>query len=245
MLNPSMNRRRPSSGARILTATVSLCVLLPLAALRAPGQEIAGSYSGTVTDPSGAVVPNVTVTLANTADAAIKQTAQTDPLGKFQFTNLPAGQYIFIVMAQGFQPKLTPVTLEAGQDTTRNLTLDLARAQFAARVSAPGTPQPQQSAPARIRVGGNVQLLKLIQKVTPEYPPVAQAAGIEGTVDLQAVIGKDGSVLNIQVVSKSADFDLVKAAVNAVRQWRYTPTLLNGEPVEIVTDIAVQFTLQP
>lgn len=246
MLNPSVNHRPSSARARVLTGAVSLCLLLPIATVTVPAQGLAGTYSGTVADPSGAVVLGATVTLANTANPPMKETAQTDAVGRFQFTNQPAGQYTLIVMAQGFQPKLEPVTLDAGQDTTRDvITLDLARAQFVARVSAPGTPRTPQLAPAtRIRVGGMVQLLRLIQKATPEYPPIAQTAGIEGTVDLEAVIGKDGSVLDLHRAGGSADPDLVKAAMNAVRQWRYSPTLLNGDPVEVVTDVSVQFTLQ-
>lgn len=245
MLNPLMNRRRPSAGAQILTAIVSLGVLLPLAAVRAPGQGLAGAYSGTVTDPSGAVVPGATVMLTNTANPSIKETALTDAVGKFQFANPAAGQSTLIVMAQGFQPNLTSITLDAGKDATRNVVLDLPRAQFIARVSAPGTPrEPQAAPPTRIRVGGNVQFLRLIHKVTPEYPASAQAAGIEGTVNLEAVVGKDGSVIDLHPLNGAVDSDLVTAAMDAVRQWRYSPTLLNGDPVEASTEISVEFSLQ-
>jgi outer membrane biosynthesis protein TonB len=57
------------------------------------------------------------------------------------------------------------------------------------------------------------------------------------------VIGKDGSVMNLNVLSRGVDSDLVEAATNAVRQWRYSPTLLNGAPVEVATQVSVQFTL--
>ncbi len=245
MLNPSIDRRPTSARARVLTVAVALCLLLSLASVRTRAQGQAASYSGTVFDPSGAVVPGASVLLVNDrVDLAIKETSVTDPVGKFLFTNLPPGQYIVTVVAQGFQPNLMSITLDAGQGAARNVTLDLPRARFVARVSAPGTPRaPQSAAPTPIRVGGMVQFMKLIQKVTPEYPPVAQAAGIEGTVDLQAVIGKDGSVLNVHALS-GPDHDLVQAAIDAVRQWRYSPTLLNGEPVEVSTQISVQFALQ-
>ena len=100
--------------------------------------------------------------------------------------------------------------------------------------------------PKRIRVGGNVQSTKLVRKVQPKYPPQMKEAGITGTVALQAVISREGHVLNLQSISSSdVHPDLVEAAITAVQQWQYEPTLLNGEPVEIETQINVNFTLLP
>jgi TonB family protein len=95
--------------------------------------------------------------------------------------------------------------------------------------------------PTRIRIGGNVQQAKLLVKVTPVYPPEAKAQRIEGQVRLEATLGKDGKVENLQVLS--GDPLLAAAALDAVRQWQYQTTLLNGDPVEVVTEIAVNFTL--
>ena len=106
---------------------------------------------------------------------------------------------------------------------------------------AGSTPPPPKEAPKRIRVGGQVQTAKLINKVQPVYPPLAKQARIQGTVRLQAIIAKDGSVVELQVLSGHPL--LQQAALDAVRQWRYQPTLLNGEPVEVVTTIDVIFTL--
>ncbi len=102
-------------------------------------------------------------------------------------------------------------------------------------------PPPPKEAPKRIRVGGQVQTAKLINKVQPIYPALAKQARIQGTVRLQAVIAKDGSIVELQVLAGHPL--LVQAALDAVRQWRYQPTLLNGEPVEVVTTIDVVFTL--
>lgn len=102
-------------------------------------------------------------------------------------------------------------------------------------------PPPPKEAPKRIRVGGQVQTAKLINKVQPIYPPLAKQARIQGTVRLQAIIAKDGGIVELQVLSGHPL--LVQAALDAVRQWRYHPTLLNGEPVEVVTTIDVVFTL--
>jgi len=95
--------------------------------------------------------------------------------------------------------------------------------------------------PQRIRVGGNVQQANLVRKVTPNYPPLAKQARIQGTVRFTAIIGKDGTIQNLQLVTGHPL--LVAAAQDAVRQWVYRPTLLNGEPVEVITQIDVNFTL--
>jgi TonB family protein len=93
----------------------------------------------------------------------------------------------------------------------------------------------------RIRIGGNVQMSKLVHKVTPVYPPVAKAAGVQGTVVLHAIIATDGTIEQLSLVSGNPL--LVRAAIDAVKDWRYEPTLLNGEPVEVDTTIQVVFSL--
>ena len=108
-------------------------------------------------------------------------------------------------------------------------------------VMSPTLPPPPKEAPRRIRVGGQVQQALLINQVRPIYPPLAKQARISGTVRLQAIISKDGSIQELQVLSGHPL--LVQSALDAVRQWRYRPTLLNGEPVEVVTTVEVIFTL--
>lgn len=101
---------------------------------------------------------------------------------------------------------------------------------------------PKAEVPKQIRVGGVVQAANLIRKVTPVYPPMAKTARIQGTVRFTAIIGKDGTIQNLQLVSSSSPL-LVNAASEAVKQWVYKPTRLNGEPVEVITNIDVTFTL--
>jgi TonB family protein len=93
----------------------------------------------------------------------------------------------------------------------------------------------------RITIGGNVQQAKLISQPKPVYPPLAKQARIQGVVQMQAVIGVDGAVKNLQVISGHPL--LVAAAMEAVQQWTYQQTLLNGQPVEVLTQIDVNFTL--
>jgi protein TonB len=102
-------------------------------------------------------------------------------------------------------------------------------------------PPPPKAAPHRVTVGGNVQAARLVNRVQPLYPPLARQTRISGTVKLHAIIGKNGAVEQLQVVSGHPL--LVQSALDAVKQWRYQPTLLNGEPVEVDTEIDVIFSL--
>jgi protein TonB len=90
-------------------------------------------------------------------------------------------------------------------------------------------------------VGGQVEAANLLRQIKPGYPPLAKQARIQGTVRFNAIIAKDGTIQNLQVVSGHPM--LVQSALEAVRQWVYKPTLLNGEPVEVITTIDVNFTL--
>ncbi|HET8925162.1 MAG TPA: energy transducer TonB [Candidatus Acidoferrum sp.] len=104
---------------------------------------------------------------------------------------------------------------------------------------APPPPRPKQTGP--LRVGGNVQAARIVNRVQPVYPPLARQTRISGTVRLHAIIGKDGTIQQLEVMSGHPL--LQQAALDAVRQWRYQPTLLNGEPVEVDTTIDVIFSL--
>jgi TonB family protein len=95
--------------------------------------------------------------------------------------------------------------------------------------------------PQRIMIGGSVQESKLLNRTPPVYPPLALQARISGTVHLEAIIGKDGRVVNLKVIGGHPL--LIPAALEAVRQWVYQPTLLNGNPVEVVTQVDVNFEL--
>ena len=111
-------------------------------------------------------------------------------------------------------------------------------------VAPPPPPPPPKKVdvtPQRIRVGGNVQLAKLVRQPKPVYPPLAKQARIQGVVHLNAIISKDGTIQNLTVINGHPL--LIQSALDAVKQWVYAPTLLNGEPVEVVTQIDVNFTL--
>ena len=108
----------------------------------------------------------------------------------------------------------------------------------AARAAAAVRPAPAPSKPVQI---SHISEGLLIHKVTPEYPQIARISRQQGTVVLHAIIGRDGAIEQLQVVSGPPL--LVRAAVEAVQQWRYRPYILNGQPVEVETQITVNFTL--
>ncbi|SRR5579871_300486 len=100
---------------------------------------------------------------------------------------------------------------------------------------------PKVATPQRVRVSQGVVSGLKVRDVKPNYPPLARQARIQGTVVLHAVIGKDGGIQNLTLISGHPM--LAPAAIEAVKQWRYKPYLLNGEPVEVDTEVQVNFTL--
>jgi protein TonB len=108
-------------------------------------------------------------------------------------------------------------------------------------LSSTPTVAPKIATPQRVRVSSGVVSGLLLRKVNPTYPPLARQARIQGVVVLQAQISKDGNIENLQLISGHPM--LAPAAIEAVKQWKYKPYLLNGEPVEVETQVQVNFTL--
>jgi protein TonB len=107
--------------------------------------------------------------------------------------------------------------------------------------SLASVPKLSPTLPKRVRVSQGVTKGLLIQKIEPKYPPLALSARIWGQVVLQAIIGKDGEIKELSLVSGHPM--LAPAAMEAVRRWRYRPYLLNGEPVEVDTTVTVTFQI--
>ncbi len=101
---------------------------------------------------------------------------------------------------------------------------------------------PKIATPTRIRVSSGVTAGLLVRKIEPQYPQMAKIARVQGAVLLAALIGKDGTIQNLHVVQTASPL-LNQAAMDAVKQWKYKPYILNGEPVEVDTNITVNFTL--
>jgi len=128
------------------------------------------------------------------------------------------------ILALNFLVLVSIATLARGQD------------QGTASTPPPGSSAPH---PKRIRIAGNVEVPKIVHIVQPEYPADAH---VTGTVVLRAIIATDGTIMKLDYVSGPPL--VVKAAIDAVEQWRYQPTTINGEPVQVDTTISVAFALE-
>jgi protein TonB len=144
---------------------------------------------------------------------------------------MPAGTGVVGMEGFGFGSGTGP-----GSGVMRSILSD-----FPVAVPAPPKPVPMvQAEPQRVP-GGVVKMANPIHRVEPVYPPLARQARVSGTVEIEAVIGVNGRLREIHV--KSGPALLIKAATDAVRQWVYEPTTLNGVPVEVVGVILVTFRL--
>jgi TonB family protein len=243
MLNPDLNRAALSRRAVALTAVVLLALTLPIAAFRA-AQSGPAALIGSVYDTSGAVLPGVELTLEDARQNATKTT--TDAAGRFTFTNIAPGHYVLAASLPGFRPLKNEFDLRSARDWDRAVTLQVGELMETIsvkerRVVNPGPTQPQPA--QRIRVGGNIRVPKKETDVRPVYPATMREAGREGVVPIEAIIGVDGTVTSLRVLSAQVHPDFAIAATDAVRQWRFTPTLLNGQPVEVAMRVSITFSL--
>ncbi|HWC98398.1 MAG TPA: M56 family metallopeptidase [Candidatus Sulfopaludibacter sp.] len=246
LLDRKRDRRPLNRWKAAAIATVGVAMLLPMGALSetpVPPQA-RGSLTGTVKDPSGAVIPGCTV-VAHAGDGNSEETATTGAVGQYTFNSIPSGRYTVTVEARGFVIFRAPVVVPAGSAAQLNANLTLGSVSQAVEVRGSKTAPvvPPAPGPKRIRVGGNVQQTKLVRQPRPVYPPELQQLGVEGVVSMRAIISKEGVPTNIQVLSTGVDERLIAPALDSVKLWRYQPMLLNGEPVETLTTIDVTFKL--
>ena len=246
MLNPVLDRRVPSRMAVIAASVLVFTAVVLTAALRlaAQAQGNALAVEGTIFDPSGGVLPGVEVTLED--GNRIKWPATTDRDGKFKFEPVGAGSYVLEASLPGFRPLRHEFVLSSGQRALQNVTLQVGSLQETIKVTARRPVQaarPVSPAPARVRIGGNIKQPAKVLDVRPIYPEALREAGLEGVVPMDAIIGVDGSVLSVRVLSAQVAPGFASSAVDAVKQWRFTPTLLNGVPVEVQMTVSVSFSL--
>jgi len=241
-------RRHPlSRRAALAIAAAGVAVLLPVAAITAFAQVVRGALVGVVIDPSGARIPGCKVTAKN-LDGPNEELTVANAAGEYRFTAIPPGRYALQFATPGFSALKLEAVVNAGQAARVDAAMEIGGVSEsvtirAARTGPAPVPPASNGVPQRIRVGGNVKQLKLIRQVRPNYPDELKQLGVEGTVVVRAIIGKDGTVLSPRVVNTEVDPRLAEVALDAVRQWLYEPTLLNGQPVEALTTVTLDFRL--
>jgi TonB family protein len=243
MLNPTVDRRPLSFRALALTAVVLMAVTLPAAAFRAR-QTLPLPLTGSVYDTSGAVLPGVELTVEDAKRN--KSQAVTDAKGQFEFPQLAPGHYVLQAALPGFRALRHEFELRQERDWDRAITLQVGEVQETINVSEQrtnGSAAPPPSGPQRVRVGGNIRTPRKLKDVRPIYPPSMRDAGREGVVPIEALIGRDGLVHSVRVLSANIHPAFAVAAADAVRQWTFSPTLLNGVPVEVTMTVTITFSL--
>ena len=245
MLNAHLNRHTLTRRACIITVLALLLITLPTAAFRAIGQNTAVTVSGSVYDASGGVLPQVSLTLE--APEQFKWQATTDASGRFEFAPVGPGRYVLEASLIGFRPLRQEVEVRQGRTWDRAITLQVGELEETVTVvaqRASGSRQSLTANSAPLRIGGNIRPPRKIKNVPPVYPQAMREAGLEGVVPMEALIGRDGAVASVRVLSAEIHPEFAAAAVDAVRQWRFDPTLLNGETVEVVMTVSARFNLQ-
>jgi TonB family protein len=262
MLNARLNRRPLSSSGRIATAAVLLSLTVSLASVAA---QRFSTFSGTLTDQTNAVLPDVAVGLTNRTTGA-KYEVRSDRNGHFEFVGLPDGDYAIAANETGFAPLKDAITI-AGRDVERAVQLQLGSLQETIRVISGPSPSAPPKADKRAEyreraqnkrreileqcaanggsgpIGGDIKQPMKVVDVKPKYPDRLSAAKIGGAVVLEAVIGTDGTVTDVSVVT-GADPELDAAAMEAVRQWEFSTTFLNCTPVDVHMKVNVAFVAQ-
>jgi TonB family protein len=187
-------------------------------------------------------VPGATVAVISGRQEIAAAVTRDD--GSFEFDTVPEGEYSVEVRKPGF--RMTTRTVGGG-DAEKELNMVLDIGEVSETVDVMGHVRaivvPDASGPKRVRVGGDVQGVRLMKGVQPIYPAELQSQGVEGAVLIRAVISTDGKLASATVMNSAVNAELAKAALDAVKQWQYAPTLLNGAPVEVVTTITVNFRL--
>ena len=218
-----------------------------------------GRVSGVVTDPTGAVLPAVQIqAMLKDGAGETTRTIASDGAGRYELRNLGPGAWTLTMSLPGFETASRRATVEAGDSVEWSAMLQLGMITETVSITAAGpeatvrheAPEPLTAAvvprsgpvPAGVvRVGGSIKPPRKIVDVRPMYPAEAAAQGVGGVVILQAVIGADGFVRDITPL-RSPNESLTMSATAAFNGWQFTPTLLNGVPMD--TRITATFNFQ-
>jgi TonB family protein len=241
MLNSTIARKRPTRRAVALVVAVIVGVALSAASFRAKEQTGPMPLTGIVYDMTGGVLPGVAVTLENAAGERAAATTNRD--GRFDFGIIAPGRYRLASTIPGFTSLNMDLRLEEARQWSQTITMQVGTLQETIQVTEQ-RPASSAAVARPVRIGGNIRPPRKLEDVRPIYPQSMRDAGLEGVVPLGATIGADGSVTSVRVIGSNPHPDFANAAVDAVRQWRFSPTLLNGDAVEVFMNVTVRFSLQ-
>jgi TonB family protein len=258
MLTTKTSRTPITRAGRIAAVVALLAVTLPPAGLAQGGATVTGSAR----DESGGLLPGLRVTLElqDPQRPPLTVSTVTSRLGAFEFSGLPNGRYLLQGQLPGFTTYTEAFTLTVNGRLQKDLALRIGGLQETITVDGTNPPDNAHAygiqalrrsrgsvpppAPRVVRdgteIGGNIKAPRKIWDVRPDYPPAAFASGIGGVVVLQATIGGDGFVTDVRVL-RTPNEDLARAAADAVSQWEFTPTLLNGAPVDVHMNVTINF----
>lgn len=248
MLNNSQNRTPMSRVARVATVIALAVIAGAIAAA-----QVFATFSGSLADAQGAVLPGVDVTLFN-ANRQMKYDGKSNRSGEFEFVGLPPGDYVFEARVPGFKPYRAALTM-TGTHVRQAITMHIGSLEetvtirdgddipsapvqtLAPRVNPPCSPA---GAAGDVPIGGNVRPPRRIRDVKPQYPASLRGTGTEGTVVLDAQIGLDGFLKDVRV-HEPANREFANALVTAVNQWQWDSTLLNCVPTEVAITVTGRF----
>ncbi len=244
MLNNHLDRG-PLSGRK---RAAILVLLLAATSAVAAAQSSYSTYSGSVADEQGQGIPSVAVILVNEARQA-KYEVKTNADGRFEFVGLPPGEYSVEAKGIGFQA-LKDVLTVAGKNLERTYTLKVGTLQETINVTDGGRESPlpaikevvpkPRAACAPSGAGGQIVPPRKIRDYAPVFPASLRGTGTGGVVIMKGRIGLDGYITDISI-DNEAHPELANAAVTAVREWKFTETLLNCQPIEVGITISVNF----
>jgi TonB family protein len=250
MLNARVNRQPMSPRWRAAAALFAIAVAVPVAA----ASLVAGAPSGVLRDPHGRVLPAATVRLSAIGTDTIHETT-TDASGAFQFGEVPDGEYMLSARLPGFRSARQRVSVNASTrpfDVTLLVGTLRETVTIRANVGTDSATRTTQAArpgydtkPAcgSTEVGGNLKPPMKLKDVRPRYRQAWIDNNVEGDVLLHVLIGVDGRVRNVEVVSPG-NADLEEEAVGAVSQWEFSPTWLNCEAIEVQMFVTASFKIE-
>jgi len=251
MVNGHVDRQPVGRAPRVMILALMLAIAVAIGGYTLAAQTFA-SYSGNVLDQTGNIVTGVTLSMTN-QQTGQKYQVKSGDTGAFEFVGLVPGEYDLETYSPGFRSKLGTVAI--AKSTRSDIHLEVGMLEETINVVDRGEPRAEGAAPTTRGnrwppektvcvtkpTGGYIaQPTKLVDS-RPIYPRSGGVPKAASVVVLDARIGKDGSVVEARGVDPAADPDLVAAAADAVKLWKYSPTLLNCIPIEVEMKVTVNF----